>query len=201
MLPEEYQNYKDEEILAISLKKPSFFGLLVDRYQKSFLRTALDIVNHREEAEDVVQEAFTKIYLNANRFEKREGKSFKSWAYKIVINTSLTHYRKIKKKNEYIRYLDDYFYQNITSNNNDDNLELSLDTKIIIEKTLIKMPKHLEDILRRYYLEDKSQKDIAQEEKVSVTTVKMRLFRARRSFKKILCDDKILCLLAYNQKK
>lgn len=197
----ELNKCKDEEILAISVKKPSFFGLLVDRYQRAFLRTAFNIVNQKEEAEDIVQESFTKIYLNAEKFKKIEGKTFKSWAYKIVINTSLTHYNKIKKKSKYIGYLDDYFYQDAMDNVYEERLEPELDTKIVIEKTLVKMPKHLQGVLKKYYLEDKSQKDIAQEEKVSVATVKMRLFRARRSFKKILCNDKILCPITFDQKK
>lgn len=172
---------KDEEILVLSLEKPSFFEVLVDRYQDSFLRTAFKIVNHREEAEDVVQDAFTKIYLHAKSFRKMEEAGFKSWAYKIVINTALTHYKKLKKTQGFIEYNDTLLYEHLPDSN---NLELEIDAKILIAKVISRMPKHLGDALRKYYLEDKSQKEIAGEEKVSLPTIKMRLFRARKLFKK-----------------
>ncbi len=47
------------------------------------------------------------------------------------------------------------------------------------------MPPHLQSVLRRYYLEDKSYQTIAKEENISIPTLKMRLFRAKRLFKKI----------------
>ena len=177
---------KDEEILALSLEKPSFFGVLVDRYEKPFFRAAVKIVGHREEAEDIMQEAFTKIYLNAKKFKKVEGASFKSWAYKIVINTSFTHYKKVKRARETASYDNPEFYEGLTDENARDINE-DLDAKVLISKTLPKIPEHFQGVLQKYYLEDKSQKDIAGEENVSVATVKMRLFRAKREFKKVLC--------------
>lgn len=184
------EKMKDEEILAISLKNPSFFGVLVDRYQEAFLRAASKIVNHREESQDIVQEAFVKIYKNGDRFKEQEGGSFKSWAYKIVINTALTHYRKLKLIQKSVEYFDSAFYD-ISA---DDESFFNADMKILVARTLQEMPKQLQRVLAKYYLEDKSQKDIASEENISVTAVKMRLFRAKKIFKKIIEEDKKICL-------
>lgn len=98
--------HKDEEILALSLAQPSVFETLVDRYQNDFLRAAFKVVKSKEEAEDIVQELFTKIYLNAGKFRNVEGASFRSWAYKIVFNTSLNHYKKLKRARESIKYVE-----------------------------------------------------------------------------------------------
>ena len=62
---------KDEEVLALSLKRPSVFEVLVDKYQAAFLRTAFGVVKNMEEAEDVVQEAFRSE-------ERRVGKECRS---------------------------------------------------------------------------------------------------------------------------
>ena len=196
-MTESSQQYKDEEILTLSLKRPSVFGALVDRHQSAFLRTALKIVRQKEEAEDIVQETFTKIYLNAEKFKVVEGAQFKSWAYKILINTSFTHYKKMKKLREKTVYLDHGFYENLEDENvNSSGIEAGAEAKIIISKILPKVPAHLRDVLQKYYLEDRSQKDIAGEENVSVATVKMRLFRAKRELKKVIGDDqKLLCLV------
>ncbi len=174
---------KDEEILALSLEKPSVFEVLVDRYQRDFFRTALKIVHHKEEADDIIQDSFTKIYLNAQKFKKVEGASFKSWAYKIVINTALTHYKKIKKIRENIKPIDSNIYNELPDSGVKD-LELENDVKVLVSETLRQIPNHLNGVLKKYYLEDKSQKEIAEEENVSVATVKMRIFRAKKAFKR-----------------
>ncbi len=177
----------DEEILRLSQKDPTYFSLIVEKYEEPFMRAALSITRSREEAEDILQEAFTKIYVNAAKYKKEPGASFKSWAYKILINTSFTHYQKIKKTTGNVSYLDPVLYE-------DSIVEESAfrasdaDNKAIITATLVKMPEHLGRLLKMYYLDDKSYNDIAKAEKISTTTLKMRLFRAKRLFKKLMMD-------------
>ena len=65
----------DEEILALSVKYPDAFSALLDRYQEAFLRKAFTVVRSREDAEDIFQDAFTKIYLNAARFKVQIGRA------------------------------------------------------------------------------------------------------------------------------
>ena len=74
------EHLEDEMVLKLSLKEPVYFSALVDRYEASFLKTAFGIVRSRHEAEDIVQETFTKIYLNGSRFKKQPDARFKSWA-------------------------------------------------------------------------------------------------------------------------
>ena len=88
------------------------------------------------------------------------------------------------------------FYESMADDSVRD-IEAETDVKILVEKILPKMPKHLHSVLKKYYLEDKSQKDIAEEEKVSVATIKMRLFRAKKVFRKIIDENKNLCAATY----
>ena len=69
-LPSNPEILKDEEILRASLDEPAIFEILVQRYQEPLLRAAMRVVRGREEAEDIVQEAFVKMYKNADRFHK-----------------------------------------------------------------------------------------------------------------------------------
>ena len=174
---------KDEEILRASLEQPALFEVLVERYQESLLRAALRVVRGREEAQDIVQEAFVKMYKNAGRFEKLAGIEFKSWAYKITINTAITHYRKLKR-GEFLTE-DPEIYQEIKEEPWETKFSFAADAKAVVARTLEKMPIHLQSVLRRYYLEDKSYRTIAKEEDISIPTLKMRLFRAKRIFKKL----------------
>lgn len=181
----------DEEILSISLKRPSMFGLLMDRHQKHFLKAACRIVKDMDEAEDVTQEVFTQIYLNAGKFKKVENASFKSWAYKIIRNIAINHYKKLKKNYERYGRLDDAPIIAISDN----NVEREIYRRDVVGfalKVLEFLPKQFESVLKKYYIEDKSQKTIAEEEGITLATVKTRLFRARKIFKEKIKTEKQL---------
>jgi len=70
----------------------SAFELLVQRYDRQVLRLALNVLGSAEDARDVYQEAFLKIYRNLHRF--RFECAFYSWIYRIVTNICLDHLRR-----------------------------------------------------------------------------------------------------------
>ena len=180
---EEADQRKDEEILRASLQEPALFQILMEKYQDPLMRAAWRVVRNKEEAEDVVQEAFVKMYKNADKFEKFAGIEFKSWAYKVTINTAITHYRKLRR-GEFMTD-DPSIYQELPEEQFDAKLHFTVDAKAIVGEVLQKMPSHLRIVLERYYFEDKSYQSIAEEEQISIPTLKMRLFRAKRLFKKL----------------
>ena len=90
----EASELSDEEVLMRSASEPWLFAVILERYQEAFLRKARTIVRSEQDAEDVVQETFTKVYVHASKFEVREGAKFSSWAYTILTNTCLTRYAK-----------------------------------------------------------------------------------------------------------
>lgn len=175
--------HTDEEILANSQDEPALFEILVEKYHEPLLRAAWRVVRNREEAEDIVQESFVKIYKNAHKFEKLEGIEFKSWAYKVTINTAITHYRKLKR-GEFLSE-DPTIYEDTGGDGLDRRILLKSDAKAAVASALAEMPAHLKSVLEHYYLEDKSYAAIAQEEGITISTLKMRLFRAKKLFKKI----------------
>lgn len=176
----------DDEVLKLSLDDPAHFGIIVDRYREAFMRAARSITRNHDEAEDILQEAFAKIYMNGRRFKKQPGATFKSWAYKILVNTSFTHYQKLKKQQGSVSYLDPVLYDDAIIDEGASALAANTDNRAIVTKTLEKMPEHLGRVMKLYYLEDKSYDDIAKVESISLTTLKMRLFRAKRLFKKLM---------------
>lgn len=184
------EEMKDEEILRASLKEPALFEVLVEKYQDPLMRAAWRVVKNKEEAEDIVQEAFVKVYKNADRFVKMDGIEFKSWAYKVTINTAITHYRKLKRGEILVE--DPAIFNKAPEESREVRISLATDAKATVETVLAKMPDHLQAVLRRYYLEDKSYQTIAKEEQISIPTLKMRLFRAKRLFRKLSGDQPFL---------
>lgn len=179
---------RDEEILVASQDEPALFEILVDKYQDPLMRAALRVVRNREEAEDIVQEAFIKMYKNADKFTKMEGIEFKSWAYKITINTAITHYRKLKRGE--ILAEDPAIFQEPDMEMADVRVAHTADDKATVASIMRRLPAHLRTVLYSYYMEDKSYKTIAKEQKISIPTLKMRLFRAKKIFKKLSSDPK-----------
>jgi RNA polymerase sigma factor (sigma-70 family) len=179
---------RDEEILQKSVENPRLFGVLVDRYQTAFVRKAFTIVRNEAEAEDIAQETFTKIYLHANKFQKMEGIEFKSWAWRILVNTALTHYRKLKRSFGDVTYLDE-----ILQNGEDAEAGLPIENNIDresyyreIREAVDELPEEAARLLRAHYLEDRPYEEIATSEGVSLGALKMKLFRARKVLKDIL---------------
>ena len=181
---------KDEEILAASLNRPALFKVLVDRYEKAFLRKAADILKNQEEAEDIVQEAFIKIYINGKKFKKVEGIEFKSWAYKILVNTAISRYRKVSKKwqAESIDPLDLELASE--RNQSTENIVSKSETKSIVANLISRLPKPLARLVSLYYIEDKSYKEIAKKELITIPALKMKLFRAKKMLKELVNNDK-----------
>jgi RNA polymerase sigma-70 factor, ECF subfamily len=173
----------DEEILTASVHTPSLFALLVRKYEEAFMRKARSIVREEEAAEDVVQEAFTKIYLNAAKFQKQEGAQFSSWAYRILINTALTHYAKLKRAGRLSVELDEEIWALIP----DKNLRQfeKKELQDLIASVLTRMPDPLARALNSFFIEGKSQEEMANQEGLSVGAIKTRVHRAKKEFKKV----------------
>ena len=182
-LEDTVEGKSDEEVLALSVSRPSLFALLVRAYEEPFLRKAMGIVRDKEEAEDVVQEAFTKIYLNAKKFKVVEGAKFSSWGYRILINTALTHYQKRKRRGNAEFGLDEEIWALIP----DKNLR-QFEKKVLLDEVasvLSRMPAPMARALTLFFVEGKSQEEIAASEGLSVGAIKTRVHRAKAEFKRI----------------
>lgn len=179
------EELSDEEVLSRSLKHPALFAVLVDRYQEAFLRKAEHIVRSPEDAEDIVQETFTKIYFNGRRFKPVEGASFKSWAYKILMNTTFSRYQKLKKKGAVQAELDPELYETLPDPADYSHEETMRD---YVASFLSRMPEQLARPLSLHFVEEYSQKEIAKMEGTTVSAVKTKIYRAKKEFRKLLDD-------------
>jgi RNA polymerase sigma-70 factor (ECF subfamily) len=74
------------------------FEELVKMYEQTVLRLAMQLVRSGDEARDLYQESFLKIYRSLGRF--RFQSRFSTWVYRVVMNVCLDHLRKIKRRRE-----------------------------------------------------------------------------------------------------
>jgi RNA polymerase sigma-70 factor (ECF subfamily) len=183
----------DEEILQRSQKEPWIYAVLLDRYQAAFLRKARSIVRNELDAEEVVQDAFTKIYMNADKFHPQEGAKFSSWAYRILMNTAFTRYQKKVKEGQRFVNIDPE-YEHMVG----DGIEHSMlrERADAVEKVMARLPGHFVYVLRLHYLERWPHQAIADETGESVGTIKARIHRAKAAFKKETGDEETEMLLS-----
>ena len=86
---------EDKLVEEVLQGKHSSFELLLQPYRQGFLNMAYRITGDREEAQEVCQDALLKIFKYLISFKK--GHSFKTWSYKVLMNTSYDHLREKTK--------------------------------------------------------------------------------------------------------
>ncbi|MFA5942745.1 MAG: RNA polymerase sigma factor [Candidatus Paceibacterota bacterium] len=173
----------DTEILARSKREPELFAVLVRRYEAPFLRRARRIVSSPEDAEEIVQDAFTKIYLYADRYHDQEGASFSSWAYTILNRVAYTKYRIKALERGRFAELEPEHYESLPDAKAEFLEDLSIRNEVIA--ALARLPETAAKILRLQFVEGKSQEEIAAAEKLSIPAVKTRVHRAKKLFKQV----------------
>ncbi len=171
----------DAEVLARSQKEPDLFAILVRRYEAALLRRARTILKSPEDAEEVVQDAFTKMYLYADKYHVQEGASFSSWMYTILNRVAYTKYRaKSIERGKRAELLPEH-YESLPDARAEFLEDLSIRNEVIA--ALAKLPETAAKILRLQFIEGKSQEEIAQAENLSIPAVKTRVHRAKKLFK------------------
>lgn len=175
----------DERQLILKVLKgdTSAFAYFVDTYQDMAITIAYRICENRQDAEDIVQNAFVKAFHNLHTF--RADSKFSTWFYRIVYNTALSHISVVGFHTEFV----DYRELNEDRQDEDWNPIYQIEEqerKKMINQALGRMPKEEALILTLFYLEENSVKDVALITSLSESNVKVRLFRARKRFAELL---------------
>jgi len=171
----------DAEVLARSRKEPELFALLVQRYEAPLMRRAQAILKNPEDAEEVVQDAFTKMYLYAEKYKPQEGASFSSWMYTILNRVAYTKYRlKSIERGRNAELLPEH-YESLPDARAEFLEDLTIRDEVM--GALSKLPEAAAKILRLQFIEGKTQEEIAEAEDLSIPAVKTRIHRAKKLFK------------------
>lgn len=178
------QQRTDEELVALTLEDQKYFALLVDRYQAPLTRYILKVSNStKEEAEDILQESFIKIYYNLNGFD--QDLKFSSWAYRIVHNQVISTYRKNKSRPQGHSWsIDDDLMRVLAS-----DLDTKRDVDIIylkqnINQVFDQMDVKYREVLVLKFLEQKDYKEISDILQKPMGTIATLINRAKKQFKK-----------------
>lgn len=176
-------NKSDTELVALTLANQDYFIYIVDRYKKKLWRYVRRLTNIADEdAEDILQEVFIKIYYNLNDYDIKL--PFSSWIYRIAHNQVISNFRKIAVRPQGNQTsLDDQAVQNLIS---DTDIEKEIDLKIInqqINQALQKLDPKYRELLILKYFEEKNYQEISDITRRPAGTVASLLNRAKKEFK------------------
>ena len=170
------------------------YEMLVRRHMNRVYNQVYQVVSNNEEAEDITQEVFVKVYNGLRKFEQQA--SFSSWLYRITTNTTLDALDKIKRRpksvhagnsgktNEHDEEYDPLGSQAASVAGPEESV-MQAELRECIRRVLKKLDHDQARLLVMRDLNDVSYDDIAKALSASLSAVKMRIHRARLAFQQI----------------
>lgn len=151
---------------------------LYELYSKAMYNAAYRILNNREEAEDMLQEAFTECFRNLDSF--RSDSTFGAWLKRIVVNRCIN---RLRKRETELVYIDDY---RPVERAEEETPAASWPDATIIAKAVEQLPDGYRVVFSLYLLEGYDHSEISQIMNISESTSKTQYLRAKEKLKKIL---------------
>jgi RNA polymerase sigma factor (sigma-70 family) len=108
MSKEDDQHY----IRCVSEGDTNAFAVLVDRYKDMVFTLSLKMMKEREEAEEVAQDTFIKVFKSLSKFNGES--KFSTWMYKVAFNTCLDRLKK-NKRSQPVTAMDEFTEQEAIS--------------------------------------------------------------------------------------
>lgn len=171
----------DEEILKLSYRNPNAFGKLFDRHSKRFLAISKKALRSTDDAEDVVQETFVRIYKYGKKFSESGGK-FRPWANTILRNCITDQIRKYQRQNSVS--LDEELVSPVLDNSLY-SYEYNPANSGYMDLVLGKIDKAAAEIINLRYNLGKSFKEIGKILNINSGAARVRLHRSKKEFIKI----------------
>ena len=160
----------------------SAYRALYDRYSKAMYNTALRILNRTDDAEDILQEAFTDAFQQLRSFEGRS--TFGAWLRQIVVYKSIAH---LKKQKLHVNGLETDA-ENIADESivEEDEVWYTVDS---IKQAMQKLPDGYRTVLTLHLIEGFEQEEVAEMMKVAHSTVRTQYMRAKQKLLQVLKQE------------
>ena len=177
-------NKTDEELLARIPKERELFECIVVRYESKLRRyLARFMPGASDELDDILQEIFVKVYVNARGFDT--SLKFSSWIYRIAHNEAVSWLRKKKSRPETVELGEDDFHTFVESIDVASDDEESVLAKDEVSRVLAQVPEKYRTVLVLRFLEGKSYEEIGDIITAPSGTVATLIHRAKQHFSKI----------------
>lgn len=178
----------DESLMArVQRGDHEAFSILVQRHAKIFFAAAYRICGRGEEAEDIVQDAFLKLWKNPAAWDGARGVKFTTWFYRVVTNQGLDYMRRKRPENggDSLLFVED------SRQSQQARLEEAQE-QAALESAIQSLPERQKTALNLCFYEGLSNKEAADVMGVGIKALESLLMRAKAGVKDCLIRDGIL---------
>lgn len=179
--------YLDDSIEKLIERDQIAFRALVEEYQNKFLSMAYKYTNNYNDAEDLCQEIFIKVYKNLPSFKNKSKLS--TWLYKIAINTCIDWNRKNINSRISLMNLRNKEVKDVKSSYDTEDIIIYKEYQKIIHKTVYSLKDKYKSIVILYHFNQLSYKEISNILNIPTKTIETRLYRARKQIKTKLIKE------------
>lgn len=187
---DDYIVASDEALIVYALDGDSVaFEHLFNRYRHAIYQLyVLRTGGSEEDADDLLQETFVKVYLNLSRFSPKY--TFSQWVYTIARNTFIDYVRRrkdlmisIEKNTEWGMNVP------ISDNPNPEESLIKIQNSALLEQLMNKMTPRYRQLIELRFFREYSYEEIAEKLSLPLGTVKTQIHRAREQLCRLITDS------------
>ncbi len=156
--------------------KTENFAQVVDKYKDKIFSLAMGMLKHKEEAEEATQDVFVKIFKALPKFQHKA--KFSTWIYRIAYNECISRLRKHKVQT--ISVEDNFTNNLIAAEEKEEGWQETEIRSHLLHKALDGLPEIERGLVHFFYFENLSVEEITRISGLSVSNVKIKLFRIRK---------------------
>jgi RNA polymerase sigma-70 factor, ECF subfamily len=153
------------------------FATLIEKHKSMVYTVAYRIVKNHEDAEELTQDAFLKVFQSIRQFEYRS--KFSTWLYRIVYNAAISSIRKKRIESTLLEpamienYSDEDVFENLSQLDDDEQ-------KNLVESILNNLNPEEGTLITLFYMDNCSTQEIAEITGLTQSNVKVKLHRIRK---------------------
>ena len=182
----ETSDQSDSDLVAAALRDPNAYAALVRRYEKPLSRYLKRVLGtHGQYAEDVLQEAFLKAYINLRDYD--QSRPFSPWIYRIAYNEAISSLRKRRHDPALIAGDDgaNILEQLAGSDNVQENHERARN-EVMLGRAIAKLEPRYRDVIVLRFLEEKSYDEIGEILRIPPGTVATLISRGQERLRRAI---------------
>jgi RNA polymerase sigma-70 factor (ECF subfamily) len=185
----DYKNSEEAALVRrVQVADQMAFREIVERYQSKVFSIVYGILRNHNDAEDIAQQVFTKVYFSIGSFDFRS--SLLTWVYKITVNECYDYLRKRKVRR--LVYESDFSQEDALraegmeqARDQRPSVETAVADRDLALKLLARLPEQERTLLLLKEVEGHSVEELAEMTGINENTIKVKLFRARRKLAKV----------------
>ncbi len=179
--PTETAAEDDAQLLEkIAQQDHAAFAMLLRRYSVRFFRVAYRFLGNRSETEDIVQEAFLKLWERPGLWHAERNTAFTTWFYRIVVNQCLDYTRKKRP----LQLTDDSWIEDERQTHEESLLEM--EKQRLLERQMAQLPQRQRTALNLCFYEGLSNQQAADIMGIRLKALQALLMRAKTTLKESL---------------